>query len=171
MSLIKGIADIIGAGVGIYTAYQSQKATSEASRAARRQAIAAEKEARIARESAIELSKTRIADAERNAAFIAGQLGAAQEQTALMQQQAEQARAASQLSISEQKRASALALQQQQLAADIQQQQQATTGVVGSRVRKRVGTPAAMRTSLEIQSPLSGGVGMGTPNATGGLNV
>ena len=171
MSLLKTILDLAGAGAGIYTAYQTGKASREASSAASRQARAAEKEARIARESAIELSKTRIADAERNAAFIAGQLGAAQQQTAAMQQQAEQARVASQLSITEQKRASALALQQQQLAADIQQQQQATTGVIGSRVRKRVGTPAAMRTSLEIQSPLSGGVGMGTPNATGGLNV
>ena len=74
--------------------------------------------------------------------------------------------------ITQQKAASALAIQQQQLQASIQRQMAAAP--VGSKVRRRVGTPAAMRTSLEIQSPLAGagsGLGIGTETSAGGLNV
>jgi hypothetical protein len=74
--------------------------------------------------------------------------------------------------IAQQKTSSALAIQQSQLQAAIQQQQKASN--IGTQARRRVGTPAAMRTSLEIQSPLTAGasgMGMGASTATGGLNV
>jgi hypothetical protein len=87
-----------------------------------------------------------------------------------MQEQATLARQAAEQQISQQRSLSAAMLQEQKLSAAIQQQQSAASPV-GSRVRKRVGTPAALRTSLEIQSPVSTAVGTGTPNATGGLNV
>jgi hypothetical protein len=88
-----------------------------------------------------------------------------------MQEQALQARKMAEQQMSQQKASSAALLQQQKISSAIQQQQ-AAAAPVGSRVRQRVGTPAGLRTSLEIQSPVSGlGAGMGTPNATGGLNV
>ena len=74
--------------------------------------------------------------------------------------------------IAQQKTSSALAIQQSQLQAAIQQQQKASN--IGTQARRRVGTPAAMRTNLEIQSPLAagtGGLGIGTDTTTGGLNV
>jgi hypothetical protein len=87
-----------------------------------------------------------------------------------MQEQAVLARQSAEQQISQQRLASAAMLQEQKLTAAIQQQQSARSPV-SSRVRQRVGTPAGLRTSLEIQSPVSAGLGMGTPNATGGLNV
>jgi hypothetical protein len=89
--------------------------------------------------------------------------------TAESARQADVARATAEKQIAQQRASSALAIQQQQLQSQIQAQQKASA--LGAQKRKRVGTPAALRTSLEIQSPLSGGVGKGTPNATGGLNV
>ena len=74
--------------------------------------------------------------------------------------------------IAQQRSSSALAIQQQQLQAAIQRQM--TSAPVGSKVRRRVGTPQAMRTSLEIQSPFAGtggGLGIGTETSAGGLNV
>ena len=159
------------AGAGIYTAYQTSKAAREGASAAQKAARAQEKKARIAQQQAIEETKTRIQAAKDRADSYAATISELQGQTGLIRQQAEQARAASSLSIAEQKRASALALQQQQLASEVQQQQQMTTGPVSSRVRKRVGTPAALRTSVEVKSPLSGGMTGGASNMAGGLNV
>ena len=89
--------------------------------------------------------------------------------TAESARQANMARSTAMAQIAQQRSASALAIQQQQLQARIQAQQAAST--TGRVARRRVGTPAALRTNLAIQSPLSGGIGKGTHNATGGLNV
>ncbi len=99
------------------------------------------------------------------------QLASYQAQAASMQEQALIARRTAEQQMTQQKASSAALLQQQKVASAIQQQQ-AGAAPVGSRVRQRAGTPAALRTSLEIQSPVAGlGAGAGTPNATGGLNV
>jgi len=88
-----------------------------------------------------------------------------------MQEQALQSRKMAEQQMSQQKANSAALLQQQKISSAIQQQQ-AAAAPVGSRVRQRVGTPAAMRTSLEIQSPVAGlGIAAGSSNAAGGLNV
>jgi hypothetical protein len=171
MSLLNAVIKLATAGAGIYTAYQTSKAAREGASAAQKAARAQEKKARIAQQQAIEETKTRIQAAKDRADSYAATISELQGQTGLIRQQAEQARAASSLSIAEQKRASALALQQQQLASEVQQQQMATTGPVSSRVRKRVGTPAALRTSVEVKSPLSGGMTGGASSMAGGLNV
>ncbi len=171
MSWLEGALKLATAGAGIYTAYRTSQAAQEGASAAQKAARAAEKKARIAQQQAIEDTKTRIQSAKDTADTYAKSLLELQGQSSLIRQQAEQARTASTLSIAEQKRASALALQQQQLAAEVQQQQQMTTGPVSSRVRKRVGTPSALRTSVEVKSPLSGGMTGGGSSMAGGLNV
>jgi hypothetical protein len=137
----------------------------------------AEQQLAALRSSAAEQSKLLMTQTEQQRAAQQAQLGIAREQlsqyqaqTLSMQEQATLARQAAEQQISQQRLSSAAMLQEQKLTAAIQQQQSARSPV-SSRVRQRVGTPAGLRTSLEIQSPVSGGLGMGTPNATGGLNV
>jgi hypothetical protein len=165
------IFDLVQAGVGIYSAYQSAKAAREQADAARKAARASSKQASTAKSQGLEQLQILRDTAAAQRLQFEQNLQQTREQTAALASQAQQSRAAAEQQVIQQKQSSALALQQQRLAAEMQQQQQMTTGPVSSRVRKRVGTPAALRTNLEIRSPLSVGIGMGTPNATGGLNV
>ena len=85
--------------------------------------------------------------------------------------EAAQAQQVAQQQIAQQRASSALAIQQQQLTAAIQRQAQAAK--VGKQTRRRVGTPAALRTNLELQSSLALGStpGVGSETQSGGLNV
>ena len=61
-------------------------------------------------------------------------------------------------------------IHQQQLQAQIANQQN-VSNVGRTSTRRRVGTPEALRTKLEIESPIAGGVPTDTATPTGGLNV
>jgi hypothetical protein len=164
------VFDLIQTGIGIYSAYEAAKSAREQADAARKAARASSKQASTAKSQGLEQLQILRDTAAAQRLQFEQNLQQTREQTAAISAQAQQSRSAAEQQIIQQKQASALALQQQNLAAQLQQQQ-ATTGPVSSRVRQRVGTPAALRTNLEIRSPLSVGIGMGTPNATGGLNV
>jgi hypothetical protein len=87
--------------------------------------------------------------------------------------QAEQARKTSEAQLAGQRQASALSLQQQALSSQLQSQKSAAAPVT-SRVRKSAGTPAALRTNVEVKSPIAGESGLamgGSSSPLGGLNV
>ena len=114
------------------------------------------------------------ADAEQRASEFQRSIEESRARTAQAAESARMAQESAMRQIAAQKSSSALAIQQQQLSAAIQRQ--AAAAPVGQKVRRRVGTPQALRTSLEIQSPLAGatgglGIGSDTATGTGGLNV
>ena len=156
---------LVGLGLGLSAAAQAYSGY-QAAQASNRQAEAARQQAAATREAALKQVQQMQADAAERSKQFQAQIEQSRLQTTQAAQTAQQT---AMQQISQQKAQSALAIQQSQLQAAIQRQQQAAP--VGTQVRRRVGTPAAMRTSLEIQSPLTGGVGTGTPNAIGGLNV
>jgi hypothetical protein len=86
-----------------------------------------------------------------------------------MKTQAQQAQATAQAQIKAQQASSALAIHQQKLATQLQLGQKAVK--VERRTRKKVGTPSALRTGLEITSGLGGGTGgtAGTSSGLGGI--
>ena len=112
------------------------------------------------------------AQGEQQATAYAAQLEQARQQTSALQFQAETVKKTAETQLAGQRQASALSLQQQRLASQLQTQQSAAAPVT-SRVRKRVGTPAGLRTGLELQSPFAGsGLSMGgSTSPLGGLNV
>jgi glycosyltransferase A (GT-A) superfamily protein (DUF2064 family) len=115
------------------------------------------------------------ADAEQRSREFQASIEQSRAQTTQAAQAAQMAQESAMRQVAQQKSSSALALQQQQLQAAMQRQ--AMAAPVGSKVRRRVGTPQALRTSLEIQSSIAGtgGSGLGissdTTTGTGGLNV
>lgn len=150
------------AGATAYSGYESAQAS-------RRQAEALRRQAEETRQASLrEVEQMRSAAAQRAKEF-QSEIEQSRAATAESARQADVARQTAERQIAQQRTASMLTIQQQQLQSAIQQQQKASS--LGIAPRRRVGTPAAMRTNLEIQSPLTGGIGTGTPNATGGLNV
>ena len=165
------ILPLIGAAlVAGATAYSGYKA----SQAAERQAEAARQQAQAQREAALAQVRQMQSDAEQRSREFQASIEQSRAQTAQAQQAAQMAQESAMRQIAQQKTASALSIQQQQLQSAMQRQ--ALAAPVGSKVRRRVGTPQALRTSLEIQSPLAGsagglGIASDTTTGTGGLNV
>ncbi len=155
------------AGATAYGAYSSSKAAD-------RQAAAARQQAEAQREAALAQVRQMQADAEQRSREFQSSIEQSRAQTAQAARAAQMAQESAMRQVAQQKSASAQALQQQQLQAAMQRQ--AAAAPVGAKVRRRVGTPQALRTSLEIQSPFAGaagglGIGSDTATGTGGLNV
>lgn len=165
LPVIIGLGSALIAGATAYSGYK-------ASQAAARQAEAAQQQAKAQREAAMAQVRQMQAEAQQRSREFQSSIEQSRAATAQAAQQAQIAQQSAMQQMAQQKASSALAIQQQQLQAAIQQQMSAAP--VGQKVRRRVGTPAEMRTSLEIQSPLAGassGLGIGTETTAGGLNV
>ena len=165
LNWILGIGSVLGAAAQVYSGYQATQAANKQADAARAQAAAT-------REAALQQVKQMQAEAAQRSQQFQQQIEQSRLQTTQAAESAKMAQQTAMQQIAQQKSQSALAIQQGQLQAAIQRQQGVSN--VGSPVRRRVGTPAALRTSLEIQSPLTAGasgMGVGASTATGGLNV
>jgi DNA anti-recombination protein RmuC len=155
------------AGATAYSGYAS-------SQAAERQAEAARQQAQAQREAALAQVRQMQSDAEQRSREFQSSIEQSRARTAQAAEAARMAQESAMRQIAQQKTSSALAIQQQQLQSAMQRQVSAAP--VGSKVRRRIGTPQALRTSLEIQSPLAGsasglGIASDTTTGTGGLNV
>jgi hypothetical protein len=163
--LVGAIISIASAGLGAYSGVQQAKALKA-------QAKSASAAAEQTRQATLQQAAALKAQGEQQATAYAAQLEQARQQTSALQFQAETVKKTAETQLAGQRQASALSLQQQRLASQLQTQQSAAAPVT-SRVRKRVGTPAGLRTGLELQSPFAGsGLSMGgSTSPFGGLNV
>jgi hypothetical protein len=173
------MADALGAIVGLVSAGFGAYSANQQQRAMRAQAQAAQAAAEQTRQATLQQAAALKAQLEgqalanrQQADAYTSQLEQARQQTSALQFQAETAKKTAETQLAGQRQASALSLQQQRLSSQLQTQQSAAAPVT-SRVRQRVGTPAGLRTGLELQSPFAGsGLSMGgSASPLGGLNV
>ncbi len=142
---------------------QQSAASQKELQALKNRTLAIQTQARQAQEQ----SQAQLAQARKTSA---AQIAQAQKAS---EAQIAQAETQSRRQIAQAQASSKLAIQQRQLQAAMARSQEARPPVT-SRVRKRVGTPASMRTGVDIGSALAiggGGTGATTGTRIGGLNV
>ena len=170
--MLGAVVGLVSAGLGAYAGAQQAKAMRSQARAAQATAEQA-RQATLQQAAALkaQLEGQALAGRQQADAYVS-QLEQARQQTSALQFQAETVKKTAETQLAGQRQASTLSLQQQRLASQLQTQQSAAAPVT-SRVRQRVGTPAGLRTGIELQSPFAGsGLSMGgSASPLGGLNV